>query len=139
MTVSEEISKLEQQRRQRLKQLQDLGIDPYGSRCDDLEPAQTVKDRFQDGDDTQRAKCAGRIVLLRDIGKLIFLTLRDRSGTIQIGLSKKMLGASNGCHGPQICLEKSHERHSMGYIYCESIGIQREIDVVPKWFNGLHC
>ena len=37
------------------------------------------------------ARCAGRIVLLRDIGKLIFITLRDRSGTIQIGLSKKML------------------------------------------------
>jgi len=30
-------------------------------------------------------------VLLRDIGKLIFMTLRDRSGTIQVGLSKKLL------------------------------------------------
>jgi len=39
-----------------------------------------------------RAKCAGRIVLLRDIGKLIFITLRDWSGTIQVGLSKKLLG-----------------------------------------------
>ena len=39
-----------------------------------------------------KAKCAGRIVLLRDIGKLIFITLRDWSGTIQVGLSKKLLG-----------------------------------------------
>jgi lysyl-tRNA synthetase class 2 len=42
-------------------------------------------------DETQQARCAGRIVLLRDIGKLIFITLRDRSGTIQVGLSKKLL------------------------------------------------
>jgi lysyl-tRNA synthetase class 2 len=39
-----------------------------------------------------RAVCAGRIVLLRDIGKLIFVSLRDSGGTIQIGLSKKALG-----------------------------------------------
>ena len=40
----------------------------------------------------QRACCAGRIVLLRDIGKLIFITLRDSTGSIQIGISKKMIG-----------------------------------------------
>ncbi|MBW2570561.1 MAG: lysine--tRNA ligase, partial [Deltaproteobacteria bacterium] len=39
----------------------------------------------------QRACAAGRIVLLRDIGKLIFITLRDSSGIIQLGLSKKLL------------------------------------------------
>jgi lysyl-tRNA synthetase class 2 len=83
---------LEQQRRQRLEQIRALGVDPYGARFDDVEPAQAVKDRFVDDDDTQRARCAGRIVLLRDIGKLIFLTLRDRGGTIQVGLSKKQLG-----------------------------------------------
>ena len=32
-------------------------------------------------------------VLLRDIGKLIFLTIRDSSGNIQVGLSKKILSA----------------------------------------------
>ncbi|MFC1762014.1 lysine--tRNA ligase [Planctomycetota bacterium] len=93
MTAPDDISKLEQQRRIRLEQLIDLGIDPYGERFDNAEAAQKVKDRFVDDDETQRARCAGRIVLLRDIGKLIFITLRDRSGTIQIGLSKKMLGA----------------------------------------------
>ena len=40
---------------------------------------------------SRKAICAGRIVLLRDIGKLIFITLRDSSGTIQLGLSKKLL------------------------------------------------
>ncbi len=68
-------------------------MDPYGHRVDGVEPAQAVKDRFVDDDPDQHACCAGRIVLLRDIGRLIFLTLRDRSGTIQVGLSKKQLGS----------------------------------------------
>jgi len=76
---------------EKCSQIEALNIDPYGSRYADAEPAAAVKARFKDDDDSQRARCAGRIVLLRDIGKLIFLTLRDRSGTIQVGLSKKLL------------------------------------------------
>ena len=86
-----EKNKFEQQRQQHLERIKQLGIDPYGSRYDETESSVSVKDRFVDGDETQRGKCAGRIVLLRDIGKLIFLTLRDSQGTIQIGLSKKLL------------------------------------------------
>ena len=86
-----EENKLEQQRQQRLERIVELGIDPYGSRYDDTESSVSIKARFVDGDETQRGKCAGRIVLLRDIGKLIFLTLRDSQGAIQIGLSKKLL------------------------------------------------
>jgi lysyl-tRNA synthetase class 2 len=92
LSIPEDVSKLELQRRERLSQIQALGFDPYGGRYDHAEHALAIKDRFKEDDDQQRARCAGRIVLLRDIGKLIFITLRDCSGTIQIGLSKKMLG-----------------------------------------------
>jgi len=92
LTNAEDVSKFERQRQEKLSQIKKLGIDPYGNRYDGAEPAEDIKRRFKDDDQTQRAKCAGRIVLLRDIGKLIFITLRDRSGTIQIGLSKKLLG-----------------------------------------------
>ncbi len=91
MTDAKDISKLEQQRHQKLSRIKELGIEPYGDRYDGAEPAEDIKSRFKDDDQDQKAKCAGRIVLLRDIGKLIFITLRDRSGTIQIGLSKKLL------------------------------------------------
>jgi lysyl-tRNA synthetase class 2 len=92
LTIAEDVSKFERQRQEKLSRIKELGIEPYGNRYDDAEPAEDIKSRFKDGDQTQRAKCAGRIVLLRDIGKLIFITLRDRGGTIQIGLSKKLLG-----------------------------------------------
>lgn len=92
MTVPEDVSKFEQQRQEKLIRARQLGIDPYGDRYEGTEPAEEIRGRFKEDDPTQQANCAGRIVLLRDIGKLIFITLRDRSGTIQVGLSKKLLG-----------------------------------------------
>jgi lysyl-tRNA synthetase class 2 len=86
-------NKLEQQRQEKLGHIKQLGIDPYGSRFDGIEPALSARSRYQDGVEGLEATCAGRIVLLRDIGKLIFMTLRDSSGTIQIGLSNKLLTA----------------------------------------------
>jgi len=92
--ISGGADKFERQRREKLCLIRELGVDPYGGRYEGAEPAAQVKGRFKDDDETQQAKCAGRIVLLRDIGKLIFITLRDRSGTIQVGLSKNLLGES---------------------------------------------
>jgi lysyl-tRNA synthetase class 2 len=92
LTVREDVSKFEQQRQEKLARARELGVEPYGNRYEGTEPAKEIKGRFKEGDPTQQANCAGRIALLRDIGKLIFITLRDRSGTIQVGLSKKLLG-----------------------------------------------
>jgi lysyl-tRNA synthetase class 2 len=87
------LSKLEQARQQKLLRLRKLGQDPYGGRFDGAESTAGIRERFVDDKADQRACCAGRIVLLRDIGKLIFITLRDSAGTIQLGLSRKVLSA----------------------------------------------
>ena len=91
MSKAEDVSKFERQRQEKLSRIKELDIEPYGNRYEGAEPAEDVKSGFKDDDTKQQANCAGRIVLLRDIGKLIFMTLRDRSGTIQVGLSKKLL------------------------------------------------
>ena len=91
MTEQSEVGKLEQQRKDKLQRIKQLSIDPYGSRFDNIESAASVRSKFDQSRSDQTATCAGRIVLFRDIGKLIFITLRDSSGTIQLGLSKKLL------------------------------------------------
>ena len=91
MTEPQDTGRLQQQRKEKLQRIGQLGIDPYGGRFDNVESTQSVRARFDEKEQGQKATCAGRIVLLRDIGKLIFMTLRDSSGTIQLGLSKKLL------------------------------------------------
>jgi lysyl-tRNA synthetase, class II len=79
----------------------ELGIDPYGSRIDGLLTLADARARFDaEADKAQKADAAapdprpvvniaGRVVLHRDIGKLIFITLRDHTGDLQLGVSKK--------------------------------------------------
>ena len=43
-------------------------------------------------DPRPRVKVAGRVMLSRDIGKLIFMTLRDQTGDLQVALNKKEVG-----------------------------------------------
>jgi lysyl-tRNA synthetase class 2 len=81
-------SKFEQQRREKRHKIEQMGIDPYGGRMEEPTLALDVKGQYEEG---KKARSAGRIVLLRDIGKLMFVSLRDSSGTIQIGLSKQLL------------------------------------------------
>lgn len=92
MTEPQDAGKFEQLRTEKLSKIKQLGIDPYGHRFDNVESAESIRKKFDAAiQPPQRAISAGRIVLLRDIGKLIFITLRDNSGTIQLGLSKKLL------------------------------------------------
>ena len=89
---------LREQREKKLAGLVELGIDPYGGRFADVQSAASLRSEadklnIQAGQKTEvRARVAGRIVLLREMGKLAFLTIRDEGGAIQLGLSKAELG-----------------------------------------------
>jgi len=85
------INEYEQARLDKLSKLQELGIDPFGGRFNDVEPLAEIKSKFDPEKKDLMVKGAGRIKLHRDIGSLIFITLQDRTGTLQIGLSKKLM------------------------------------------------
>jgi lysyl-tRNA synthetase, class II len=78
----------------RVEKWRAAGVDPYGRRTDGLMPIGEAR-RLHKGVDVtphdggEPAKVAGRIVLCRDIGKLIFITIQDWTGRIQIGLAKQ--------------------------------------------------
>ena len=85
------VSEYEQARLEKLEKLRELEIDPYGSRFDGAESLASIAAKYDADNEEQVVVGAGRIVLLRDIGKLIFITLRDSSGDLQLGLNKKRL------------------------------------------------
>jgi lysyl-tRNA synthetase class 2 len=84
----------------KLEKIRALGVDPYGGRLTGISSVADVRAAaerlaIQPGQvlDTSDAvrRAAGRVHLLRDTGKLIFLTVRDWSGELQWALSKKMV------------------------------------------------
>ena len=112
-------------RREKMRQIEELGLDPWGNRFDDRSmisdcqarqgeiqwtkedgtvvplPDLTSEDfdfrqwKSDHGPGQQTGpivRVAGRIMLSRDKGKLIFLTLRDWSGDIQIFIGKNQVG-----------------------------------------------
>ncbi len=90
--MQENTSVYEQERRQKAQKLRELGVDPFGGRVDGLMPISEARGQHkpefgQDGGPV--LKLAGRIVFLRDMGKLVFLRLRDDSGEIQVAIDKR--------------------------------------------------
>jgi len=92
MTTPGQINEYEQARLEKLTKLRQMGVEPYGSRYDGAEALADIAAKYDPQNEEQVVCGAGRIVLLRDIGRLIFITIRDWTGQVQIGLSKKLLG-----------------------------------------------
>jgi lysyl-tRNA synthetase class 2 len=89
-------AQLEKARRDKLAKLVTLGIDPWGQRFDDALPIAEVRARGEsiasDAEDGPTVRVAGRIMLQRSAGSLVFLSLVDRTGRIQVMLGKKQVG-----------------------------------------------
>jgi lysyl-tRNA synthetase, class II len=105
-TASEAI--LEAARREKLRKIRELGIDPRGSRYDDHQPIGDIRSRDveitvapateaeqQPESHGPKVCAAGRIVLRRPSGKVHWLQIRDWTGTIQVMIGKNQVGEEN--------------------------------------------
>ena len=85
------LEKVQADRLGKLDAIRELGIDPYGGRYDTAEDIASVRGRYVDDQEGQTADAAGRLVLIRDMGKMIFATFRDQSAQMQVALRKNKL------------------------------------------------
>ncbi|MFM7828214.1 MAG: lysine--tRNA ligase [Actinomycetota bacterium] len=95
----DELTGLEAERARRGAQvaaMRDAGREPYPYRFDRTATLGEVRARHgahAAGTDTgERVSVAGRVMLTRDQGKLQFLTIRDRTGELQLFVSKATVG-----------------------------------------------
>ena len=101
---------LEAARREKLKKIQALNLDPWGGRFDGHIPIGTIRAREQEiamvppGDCAvgtppeergPKVRAAGRILLQRRAGKLLFVDLWDWTGRIQVLIGKSQVGPQN--------------------------------------------
>lgn len=95
---------LEQQRRLNRDEAAKLGVNPYGTRTDGLVSLAEARAKYDEAANTDfnansknpgysdprpRVSVAGRVMLLRDNGKLLWMTLRDHSDALQIAVSQR--------------------------------------------------
>ncbi len=91
-------------RRRKLDRLrEEFGLDPYGQRIDGLttladaaaqydEAADLANKDNPETDERPTVRVAGRVMAHRVMGNLIFMSLRDATGDLQVAVSKKAVG-----------------------------------------------
>jgi lysyl-tRNA synthetase class 2 len=90
----EDTNSLIEQRKAKLKSLEAKGIFPFQNKFTPDIGAGEARAKFETGELAEHAKVsvAGRITAHRDMGKSMFIDVRDQSGRIQIYAQKNALG-----------------------------------------------
>jgi len=80
------------ERLKKIQGLRDSGVNPYPTRFDKKDDALDLKSRAKKlkvGEKSSSVKIAGRLMVMRNFGKIAFGVLQDHSGRIQIVLQEK--------------------------------------------------
>src|SRR5215471_5977461 len=83
------LDSLIEQRKAKLAALRAKGIDPFKNKFTPTETCHAARSNYAEGRDVA---VAGRITAHRDMGKSMFIDLRDQSGRIQVYAQKNVLG-----------------------------------------------
>ncbi len=151
---------LEVARREKLRRIVQLGVDPWGGRFDDYLSIGEIRSREaeivakppapgerQGEQHGPKVRAAGRLVLMRDTGKLIFADIRDWSGQIQLYIGKKQVGEENwdlaqcfdlgdliGVDG-----ELKHTQKGELTIFADRLHfLTKSLETPPDKYHGLH-
>ena len=96
--MAENFSDQELVRRQKMEELRAKGIDPFGKAYHRTHRSRQLRELY--GDKTkeeleeinQHASIAGRIMSKRRMGKIGFMHIQDRDGSIQVVVKKQVVG-----------------------------------------------
>lgn len=84
------------QRREKLEEIRQLGVDPYAYKYSPTHTTQEIRKQFAEvgdqPDETKSVRVAGRIMTKRDHGKSGFAHLQDASGRLQIYVRQNAVG-----------------------------------------------
>lgn len=86
--MADETQDLTEVRLEKLRQIEALGIDPWGHRFDDTQPIGEIRklpaEPFTDDKPGPKVRAAGRILRYRAGGKLLFLEIWDQTDRVQL-------------------------------------------------------
>ena len=77
------LSGIREQRIEKIKQLKELGVDPYIGKTERMDVIAEAREK-----EGEKVKVAGRVMAIRGHGGLIFMDLRDESGQMQLVIKK---------------------------------------------------
>lgn len=77
------LSGIREQRIEKIKQLKELGVDPYTGKTERTDVIAEAREK-----EGEKVKVAGRVMAIRGHGGLIFMDLRDESGQMQLVIKK---------------------------------------------------
>ncbi|MCB0347576.1 MAG: lysine--tRNA ligase, partial [Bdellovibrionales bacterium] len=94
--MTEKENPLRQEKRRKLKELREKGVNPYPYKYDKTHEAARLKEKYaglNTGESVEAdvVKIAGRLMTKRPMGKAAFFNIQDESGNIQIYLRKEEL------------------------------------------------
>ena len=82
-------------RRQKLKEIAEKGIEPFGRRFESSHHANKILENFDNISPEEPVSLAGRIMALRGHGKTSFIDIMDETNSLQIYIRKDVLGEEN--------------------------------------------
>src|ERR1051325_2468679 len=87
--MMEDTNSLIEQRKAKLASLRAKGIDPFKNKFTPAETCAAARKNYAEG---REVALAGRITAHRDMGKSMFIDIKDQSGRIQVYAQKQALG-----------------------------------------------